>query len=55
MTSVTIYKNQEYTSGFEMTFEVPTDYSGWPAVTHLFGFSDETSHKETVSIDSELI
>ena len=38
-----------------MTFEVPTVYSGWPAVTHLFGFSDETSHQETVSINSDLI
>ena len=38
-----------------MTFEVPADYSGWPAQTHLFGYSTETSHQETVSINSDLI
>ena len=43
LTSITMYKNTEYTSGFEVTFETPDEFTGWPIASHLFGFTDETS------------
>ena len=39
LTKVKMYKNQGNTSGFEVTYEPypPSEFSGWPEETHLFG------------------
>ena len=45
LTKVEMWKNGVNTSGFEVTFEPypPSEFSGWQAETHMFGFTDQTS------------
>ena len=42
LTSVTMYKNNGYTYGFSVTYEVPDDFTGWTSETHLFGYDTVT-------------
>ena len=40
-------------SGFRMTFEVPSDFTGWLPYTLMFGFEDGPN-KEELEIDHDL-
>ena len=44
LTSVTLYKSEVRSSGFEVTYSAwpPANFVGWPDETHLFGTTDET-------------
>ena len=54
LTSITIYKNTEYTSGFEVTYDPPGEFTGWPSTSYLFGSNAETSQQQTVALTSDL-
>ena len=46
LTKVKLWHYGTETSGFEVTFEAPPDYSYWEPITRMFGFNDGTSEEE---------
>ena len=52
-----MWKNTANTSGFKVWFSAypPSEFSGWPDQEHMFGFTDETSNIEEITLDSEVV
>ena len=55
-----MFKNEFDTSGFEVTFEIPTRYGlegqpGYEPISHTFGDKDQTSEIETLKIDDDIL
>ena len=43
-------QHQEKVSGFEVVYEVPANFYGYPPITHMFGSRQYVSHYETVDL-----
>jgi hypothetical protein len=57
LTKVQMWKNGGNTSGFKVTYTLPSDGSfvGWQEEeTHMFGFEDQTSHYAEVELTRDL-
>ena len=41
-----MWRNEEDVSGFRLTYEVPSDFTGWYPLTYMFGFQDGSIYEE---------
>ena len=55
LSKVKMWKNVQYTSGFEVTFSPPSTYTDWPDLTHMFGFTDLIDEYSEITIASDII
>ena len=55
LSKVKMWKNNANTRGFEVTFSVPVEFTGWADETHMYGFPTETSALEEIPIDTEVV
>ena len=54
MTTLKVWKDSTFISGFEITFSQPSSYSGWPDETHMFGSTTLISHYEEFTLTDEI-
>ena len=52
-----MWKNNANTSGFKLIYSAypPSEFSGWPDVPLMFGFTDQTSEYQEITLNSDLI
>ena len=53
MTSIKLFTVDEYTTGFEVTYEPPEgpEFEGWPIYKKLFGYDGEEARRRLASVD----
>lgn len=54
LTSVKLWSDNLYTSGFEVTYEAPESFTGWEPITRMFGNDAATEEPYTINLENDL-